>query len=118
MEKIFQQAFHVPGTLAANLSLKWITPCDCQLYHVSAVVSPETASTLMVIGNSVSSVAYVASVIVGINAVPKEWKQANFVGAVYPHIPAGTTVIIGIDYDGVSGTAGADLTIILTYTEG
>jgi hypothetical protein len=117
MDKMFQQTFHVPGALAADLSIKWITPCDMQLVHVSAVIS-NNGATLMVVGNSDSAAAYIASLIVGVSATPKEWKFANFVGAQYPHIPVGTTVIIGIDYDGASGTAGQNLTIILTYTEG
>jgi hypothetical protein len=117
MDKIFQQTFHVPGAMTANLSIKWITPSDMQLIHVSAVIS-NSGSTLMVIGNSDTAAAYVASLIVGVSGTPKEWNRANFVGGEYPHIEKGTTVIIGIDYDGASGTAGQNLTVVLTYSEG
>ena len=47
----FQVPFHITGTLAANVSIVWTAPFDCQLIHVSAVGS-NANDGLMTIGTT------------------------------------------------------------------
>lgn len=122
MNRVFQTAFHVPGTLSANLSLKWVAPFDCQLIHVQAVGSNANDATLKV-GTSADDDGYITAFAVGDSGTPVE-KEAlsDFDGALadgqYPHITDGTIINLAVDYDGASGTAAQDLTVVLTFTEG
>ncbi|MFW9820000.1 MAG: hypothetical protein ACFFE5_10355 [Candidatus Thorarchaeota archaeon] len=42
----------------------------------------------------------------------------NQPGVYFPHIADGTVVVVTVDYDGASGTAANDLTVVLTFAEG
>jgi hypothetical protein len=122
MNRVFQTAFHVPGTLAANLSIKWTAPFDCQLVHVSAVGSNANDATLKV-GSSADDDGYIAAYAIGDSGTPVEKEALTdfdgaLVGSQYPHIADGTIVVLTLDYDGSAGTAADDVTIVLTFTEG
>jgi hypothetical protein len=122
MNRLFQTAFHVPGTLAANLSIKWTAPVDCQLVHVQAVGSNANDATLTV-GTSADADGYITAFAIGDSGVPVEKeKLSDFDGALagsqYPHIADGTIIALAVDYDGAAGTAADDLTVVLTFTEG
>jgi len=110
-------SFHVPGTMAANLTIKFKTPEDMTLEHVSSVVTTNGSSTIK-IGNSDNDDAYVEEIACGVSGTPAEITRTGFVGDQYPHISKGTIVIVTIDYDGAAGTAGANLTVVLTFKEG
>jgi len=114
---IFTQSFHIPGTLTANLNLRWTVPFDCQLLHVSASNSAATNGTF-IIGTSADDDAYLTTADIGDSGVPNEFDLDDFVNDVYPHIVAGTVVVITVDYDGASGTAAANFTLVLTFSEG
>ena len=122
MNRVFQQAYHIPGTLAANIAIKFTVPFDCQLVHVSAVASNDSDAT-MIVGTSADDNGYITAGVIGDSGVPVE-KEAitDFAGALadsqYPHIVDGTIVTVDLDYDGASGTAAANVTIVLTFTEG
>lgn len=122
MNRVFQTAFHVPGTLTANLSIKWTAPFGCQLIHVSAVGSNDGDATLA-IGDSTDADGFVTAFAIGDSGTPVE-KEAltDFDGALagsqYPHIDDGDIIALTVDYDGSGGTAADDLTIVLTFTEG
>jgi len=122
MNRVFQTAFHVPGTLSANLSIKWTAPFDCQLIHVSVVGSNANDATLAV-GDSTDADGYITAFAIGDSGTPVE-KEAisDFDGALaggqYPHISDGDIIALTVDYDGASGTAADDLTLVLTFTEG
>jgi hypothetical protein len=45
-------------------------------------------------------------------------EPGDFVGSNFPHIAALTNIICTLDYDGAGGTAAADFTLVLTFTEG
>jgi hypothetical protein len=117
MDKMFQVAFHVPGTLAANVTITWTAPCDCQLVHVSANGSGANDGKLT-IGYIGSLAAYLASSAIGDSDTPVEFDRDDFVGAQYPHIADGTIINVGLDYDGAGGTATPNFTVVLTFTEG
>ena len=124
MNRVFQVAFHVPGTLSADLSIKWTAPFDCQLIHVSAVGS-NANDGLLTIGDSADADEYLTSSSIGDSGTPAEFDHDDFVDSsgdthtrYYPHIADGTIIVVTLDYDGDSGTATDDFTIVLTFTEG
>jgi len=117
MDRIFQVTFHVPGALGANLSMKWYAPCDVQLIHVSAVASNDSDAT-MTIGTSTSAEAYLTACVIGDSGTPVEKTRTDFVGSQYPHVTHDTIMAVALDYDGSSGTAAQNVTIVLTFTEG
>jgi len=112
----FTQSFHIPGTLSANLAIEWLVPYDCQLIHVSVSNTANSGGTF-IIGTSADDNAYLDTSDVG-NNDSFEFDKADFVGAEYPHIVDGTKVLITVDFDGAGGTAAANLTLVLTFTEG
>ena len=113
----FTHSFHIPGTLTANLNIRWKAPFDCQLLHISAVNSAATNGTFIV-GTSTDDDAYLTTSDIGDSNVPNEFDKDNFVGTEFPHIVKGTIVVITVDYDGAAGTAAANLTLIATFAEG
>jgi plastocyanin domain-containing protein len=122
MNRVFQTAFHIPGTLAANVTIKWTAPFDCQLIHVSAVGSNANGGELTV-GDSTDADGYITAFTIGDSGTPVE-KEAltDFNGALagsqYPHISDGDIIALALDYDGDGGTATNDFTVVLTFTEG
>jgi len=124
MKRKFKIAFHIPGTLGADLDIRFTVPSDCSLVHVSAVASNDS-DALITVGDSADPDEYVTSAVIGDSGVPAEFDYDDFVDAdgnthtrYYPHIVDGTIVAIALDYDGAAGTAAQDVTIVLTFTEG
>jgi len=122
MFNVFQVAFHIPGTLAANLDIKWVAPFDCQLIHVGAVASNASSATLEV-GDSTDANGYITAFDIGDSGVPVEKELiTDFDGALadsqFPHITDGTIIALALDFDGAGGTAAQNVTIVLTFTEG
>ena len=122
MNRVFQQSYHIPGTLSADINIRFTVPFDCQLVHVSSVASNDSDATLAV-GSSADTDGYITAGVIGDSNTPVE-KEAltDFAGALavnqYPHITDGTIVVLTLDYDGATGTAAQDVTIVLTFTEG
>jgi hypothetical protein len=120
----FQVAFHVTGTLTADLNIRWTAPCDLTLLHVSAVASDANAFGINV-GDSDDTDEYLTKSSAGVSGTPVEFDGDDFVdtaGAThtkyYPRIAAGTVVVIEVDYNYNGGGAGAasdDPTIVLTF---
>jgi hypothetical protein len=124
MNRIFQQTYHVPGTLAANVNIRFTAPCNCTLLHVSAVASNNSDATL-IIGDSTDTDEYLTSSTIGDSGTPVEFDGDDFVDTdgnthnrYYPRIADGTVVVVTLDYDGASGTAAQDVTLVLTFAEG
>ncbi len=112
-------AFHVPGTLSANLSIKFKVYRDMILQHVSAVASNDSDATLAIAAGTAGTTALLAAATIGDSGTPNEktvsnWATTNTTG----RLAKGDIVTLTIDYDGASGTAANDLTIVLTCTEG
>jgi hypothetical protein len=110
--------FHVPGTLAANIDIRWTVPHDCRLVHVSAVSSNDSDATLA-IGTSADTDEILAAATIGDSQVPVEktvsnWATTNPTGA----LVKGDVFVVTLDYDGAAGTAADDFTLVLTFLEG
>jgi hypothetical protein len=117
MERIFQQSYHIPGTLSANITIKFTSPVSCTLLHVSAVASNASDATLK-IGTSSDDDEFLVAATIGVSGTPKEFDRDDFVGTQYPRIEDGDVVIVTLDYDGSSGTAAQNVTLLLTFAEG
>ena len=127
MQRIFQQSYHVPGTLTADITIIFTAPCDCTLLHVSAVNSTAYAAGLE-IGDSDDADEYLTKSSIGVSSTPVEFDGDDFVDTsgnthtrYYPRIADGTVVKLTLDYNyngGGSANASADYTIVLTFAEG
>ena len=125
MQRKFAHAFHVPGSLAANLNIRFTVPSDCTLVHVSAVASNDSDATLA-LGTSADTDGFLAACVIGDSATPVEKDVGDFDGALLtidtdlevPRLSDGDILVIVLDHDGSAGTAAADVTIILTFVEG
>ncbi|MGB9673650.1 MAG: hypothetical protein ACPL3P_05890 [Anaerolineales bacterium] len=117
MENVFTHTFHIPGTLAANVIPVVSIPFDCSLVHVSAVASNTNDATLKV-GSTLDDDAFVSAFAIGDGNVPVVKSRKDFVEGQYPHLPAGTNLMLTLDYDGAGGTAAQNVTIVLTFTKG
>lgn len=124
MNRTIQQAYHFTGALAANLNIRFTAHTNMSLIHVSAVASNDS-DALITIGTSADTDGYLASTTIGDSGTPIEFDLDDFDGALlteagkdYPRINDGDIVVILCDFDGASGTAAEDMTIILTLTEG
>ena len=114
MQRIFQQSYHVPGALSASIGIRFKVPCNCQLVHVSASQS-DTDTAVLDIGPSTDTDGYLDGVNFGVSGTPAEFDRDDFVGDQYPHIAAGTIVVVTItDHASHSN----DPTVVLTFTEG
>jgi hypothetical protein len=116
MLRTFQQAFHIPGTLSANINIRYTAPMDCTLIHASAVASNDSDATIK-IGTSDDD-EFLTAAVIGDSNTPVEFEQDDFVGDQYPRIEDDDVVIITIDFDGDGGTAAQNLTLLLTFAEG
>lgn len=120
MERIFTHTYHVPGTLGADLNIRFKLPCNAQLLHVSAGGSNAAAAGLS-LGHSTDGVAYMAKKAAGVSGAPVEFDRDDFVGSQFPHIAQGTVFVAAVDYDyngGGSSSASADITLVFTFSEG
>lgn len=117
MFNVFTISYYIPGTLAANHVLEFVAPFDCQLIHAQAHQSNDGSATLK-IGSSTDDDAYLAEAAIGDSNAPAEWEREQFVGSQFPHIDDGTVVVLTLDYDGASGTAGQNVQILLTFSQG
>jgi hypothetical protein len=120
----FQNSFHIPGTLAANLTITLTVPSDCSLVHVSAVASNNSDATLK-IGTSADDDGYLTATAIGDSGTPAEFDLDDFDGALlsnpgmeYPHLLDGTVLVLTLDYDGAAGTAAQNVTLVATFCEG
>lgn len=124
MLRKFTHAFHIPGTLGADLNIRLTVPSNCQITHVSAVASNNSDATLAM-GTSADTNGFLAAIAIGDSNTPTEFDLDDFDGALLtnageenPALDDGDILVLILDHDGASGTAAADVTIVLTFTEG
>jgi len=108
---------HVPGTLAANVVFHFKAPFPLQLVGVQAVTSNASNATIIV-GTAADDNAYLTVQDVGDSAAPAEFDKDDFVGGQPVHIADDTVIMVTVDFDGSSGTAAQNLTVVLIFTEG
>ncbi|HEC61440.1 MAG TPA: hypothetical protein ENI27_04220 [bacterium] len=115
----------MPGTLGADLNVRFTAPFDMTLKHVSAVGSNAYAAGLN-IGSSSDEDGYLTKYDIGVSDTPVQ-KEAltDFDGALalsqFPRISDGDIVVLVLDYNyngGGGANASADVTIVLTFLEG
>lgn len=115
--------FHVPGTLAANVTIVFTAPCDLTLHEVQAAATNASSATLTV-GTTADPDGYLTAQDVGDSSVPARYTRASFTGALVAEsgqavaVAAGTVVTVVVDYDGAAGTAAQNLSVLLVFTEG
>lgn len=124
MNRTMQQTYHLTGTLAANVDIRFTAHSDMQLKHLSAVASNDSDATLA-IGTSADADGFLEACVIGDSGTPVEKELADFDGALltdageeYPRIADGDVVVVTLDYDGSTGTAADDVTLVLTLLEG
>ena len=118
MLRPFQQTITIPGTMAADYAFTFTAACDCTIKHISAVVS-NAANTRIKVGTSADDDEFLTIAATGVSGTPVVWDEdTDFRYAVFPRIERGDVVIVSIDHDGAAGTAGANLSIVITYEEG
>jgi hypothetical protein len=111
-------AFHVPGTLAANVNIRFAVPLDCRVSHISAVASNDSDAT-MTFGISSDTDSILASTTIGDINTPAEFDRDDWAGTnETAELAKGETAVLTVDYDGPSGTAATDLTVVITALEG
>lgn len=111
-------SFHVPGTLAANVNIRWEVPVDCTVTKISAVTSNNSDAT-MIFGISSDTDSIIASTTIGDSNVPVEKTRADFASTnERGNLTAGEIAVLTVDFDGSAGTAAADLTVVITALEG
>jgi hypothetical protein len=110
--------FHVPGTLTANITVTFVIPYDCRVKHVGACSSNDSDATLM-LGISTDTNSILAAAVIGDSSVPVEKTQANF-ATTNPtgKLSKGEILVLTVDFDGATGTAADDLTVVITLLEG
>ena len=110
--------FHVPGTLSANLNIRWTVARDCRIKHISAVTSNDSDATLAV-GISSDTDSILAATTIGDSGTPDEFTSSNWASTnTTAALAKGDIAVLTVDYDGSSGTAGQNLTIVITLLEG
>ncbi len=110
--------FHIPGTLTANIVITFVLPFDCRVKHVGACASNDSDATL-ILGVSGDTSSILEAAVIGDSSVPVEKVQSDFASA----NPTGKLskdeiLVITVDFDGSTGTAANDLTVLLTLLEG
>jgi len=113
-----QLAFHIPGTLTANIDIRAKVPFDCRIAHISAVASNDSDATLAV-GISTDTDSILAAATIGDSQVPVEktasnWATTNPTGV----LNKGDILVLTLDFDGAAATAAQNVTIIVTLLEG
>ncbi len=118
------QAYHLHGTLAANVAIQFTVESNMRLIHVSAVASNNSDATIE-IGLSTDQNGFLVAAVIGDSDVPVEFEIADFDGALlgspgseFPRLLDGEIMTVDLDFDGSAGTAADDVTIVLTFSEG
>ena len=107
---------HIAGTLSAGETFDFIFPFDVQLIEVQAKASNDSDATLK-IGTFSDNDEFLLETTIGDSGTPAEFDWGDFVDQ-YPRIEDGDVVVITVDYNGATGTAAADLSLVLTFLEG
>ena len=110
--------FHIPGTLTANINMRFTAAYDFRVKEVSAVASNASDASLEVgISSDVDSI--LATYDIGDSDVPIVKKVADFASTNSDGIvSAGEIFVLTLDFDGAVGVAGQNVTIVVSILEG
>lgn len=114
----FGRLIHVPGTLAANLDIRFSVPVDCRLVRVSHCAGNDSDATFT-LGVSGDTDSILTSTNLGDSGTPTvedvdDWAATNPTG----RLSQGDVLVITLDFDGVAGAAAQDVTMDLDFLEG
>ncbi|MCJ7737451.1 MAG: hypothetical protein MUQ10_09080 [Anaerolineae bacterium] len=114
----FTQTIVIPGTLGAAVSFVATVPSPCTIQHLSMNQS-NAGNARVKIGTTSDDNAYLDYTEAGQTNVPVVLSAlSDWIGSVRPHLAKDEVFALQVDHDGDGGTAGADLTIVITFTEG
>jgi hypothetical protein len=115
---------HFGGTMAADQTFRLILPCSARLESVSSTAS-NAASTTIQVGTIADPDGYLTSHAVGQSGAAVVKDAGDFDGVLrtaamgeLPVLAKGSVLLVSVDYDGAAGTAGANVSITLSFFEG
>jgi len=118
MLRKFTQTIVVPGTLTGAVDYIATIPSACTIQHVSMVQS-NAGNARVKIGTSADDDIFLLYTDLGVSGTPVEISVAtDWRYDALPHLADGDILQIYIDHDGAAGTAAADVTMVITFTEG
>lgn len=108
----------VPGTLTADVVLRFVAPFGMQLVKVTAYTD-NALTFILDIGTQADPDAYLdAAGVTGVTATTTEFGRTDFVDDQYPKIADGDEIIATIDFDGGAGNDSANVCVVLWFYEG
>ena len=115
-------SIHLHGTLAANAQGYFQVPAGMTLVEVSAVATNDSDATLQ-LGTSADLDGIMTAATIGDSGTPAIKGPTDFDGALAdaanPYHLADNTIFYWIlDFDGSSGTAAQNVSIVFTFLEG
>lgn len=118
----FPVTVHLHGTLAADAQGSFPLPIGMTLESVAAVASNDSDAKLQ-LGLAEDADGIMSAKAIGDSSAPKTFVKTDFDGAACdaknpPHFDKGTVVTWLVDFDGASGTAAKDVTILFSFLEG
>jgi len=118
----FTYSVHLHGTLAANARGEFILPFNAELIAVSVGNSAAT-DALLDVGTSADRDGILSAVAVGDSGTPTEYEFNDWDGALATagvpfRFNKGDILAWDLDFDGASGTAAANASIVFTFSEG
>jgi hypothetical protein len=115
--------FALPGTISADATFFFKAPCDLTLRSVSACANNTVTSTTFNVGTGTDVDSLIDAKTLGQDDTPSVYDLDDFNGTGvsdqgndYPHITAGTIVIVNLDVG--DGTDPVDPCIVLWFEEG
>lgn len=118
MLRKFTMCWTIPGTLSANCEFIATMPSDCTIRHMSMVATNASSGRIMM-GTADDADEFLQYTDIGDSDTPVELDEAtDFRYDTFPRLEKGDVLKILLDYDGASGTAAQNVTIVLTLQEG
>lgn len=114
---------HLSGTLAANASGVFSIPIGMTLESVMLANTATDSDATLTVGTSADADGILKAGAIGDASTPVVFDKTDFDGALCdaknpPHFAANTIFAWTLDFDGSSGTAAANVTIVFGFLEG
>lgn len=110
----YNVTLHIGGTLTGTAARAFQLPFAAQLTAVQVSAAANTDSKLN-LGTAADEDAYVDDVSLPASGATLVLRRGDFVGGQNIHLPAGSVVVAKVTK---GGTAAADVTVFLNFTEG
>jgi hypothetical protein len=123
MDQDILLSYHIPGTLGADLDIRFKAPFDMQLVKVTAQGS-NTAAAGLSIGTASDATAHLAKSSIGVSNTAVDFDFDNFAtytNKAYPRISKDAYLCLALDYDyngGGGANASANVTLTLHLLKG